>query len=134
VFFLNTTSKKFELDQINVDDYRLGDAYCRQVVKRGAVCIFVQIYLKRRNTDLGKYFKDQDIEVCVLKLKSTFFDACIMAINRAPTGNFNLFLDRLDDIIKAHYKGDLKLIVCGDMNTDYLTDIMIREVNLIRCF
>jgi hypothetical protein len=34
--------KKFELDQINVDGYRLGAAYCRQVVKRGGVCIFVQ--------------------------------------------------------------------------------------------
>jgi len=34
--------RKFELDQINVDGYRLGAAYCRQVVKRGGVCIFVQ--------------------------------------------------------------------------------------------
>jgi hypothetical protein len=34
--------KKFELDQINVDGYRLGTAYCRQVVKRGCICIFVQ--------------------------------------------------------------------------------------------
>ena len=32
--------KKTELDQINVDGYRLGAAYCRQVVKRGGVCIF----------------------------------------------------------------------------------------------
>ena len=45
-----------------------------------------------------------------------------MAIYRAPTGNFNLFLDRLGDIIKTHYKGDLTLIVCVDLNTDYLTD------------
>jgi len=34
--------KKFELNQINVDGYRIGAAYCRQVVKRGSVCIFVQ--------------------------------------------------------------------------------------------
>jgi hypothetical protein len=34
--------KKPERDQINVDGYRLRAAYCRQVVKRGGVCIFVK--------------------------------------------------------------------------------------------
>jgi len=62
------------------------------------------------------------IEVCVLKLKSTFFNVCIMAVYRAPTGNFNLFLNRLDDITKTLYKVDLKLVVCGELNIDYLTN------------
>jgi hypothetical protein len=53
--------KKFELDQINVDGYRLGAAYCRQVVKRGGVCIFDHKILKYTNIDLGRYCKDQDI-------------------------------------------------------------------------
>ena len=114
--------KKFELDQINVDGHRLGAAYCRQVVKRGGVCIFVQKHPEYTNIDLGKYCSNQDTEVCVLKLKSTFFNACIMTVYRAPTGNFNLFLNRLDDIIKTLYKVDLKLIICGDINIDYLTD------------
>ena len=34
--------KKTELDLINVDGYRLGTAYCRQVVKISGVCIFVK--------------------------------------------------------------------------------------------
>jgi len=45
-----------------------------------------------------------------------------MAVSRVPTGNFNLFLNRLDDIIKTLYKADIKPIICGDVNTDYLTD------------
>jgi len=114
--------KKFELDQINVDGYRLGAAYCRQVVKRGGVCIFVQKNLEYTNIDFDKYCNDHDIQVCVLTLKSTFFNACIMKVYRAPTGNFNLFLNGLDDIIKALYKVDLKRIICGDINIDYLTD------------
>jgi len=32
---------------------------------------------------LGKYRKDEDIEVCVLKLKSTFFSAYVTAVHRA---------------------------------------------------
>jgi hypothetical protein len=58
----------------------------------------------------------------VLKLESTFFIAYIMAVYRAPTSNFNLFLNGLDGIIKTFYKVDLKLIICGDINIDYLTD------------
>jgi hypothetical protein len=102
--------KKFEFGQINVDGYRLGAAYCRQVVKRGGICIFVQNNLKYTNIELGKYCIDQ-IEVCVLKLKSTFCSACIMAVCRAPTGNFHLFLNRLDDIIKTLYQVNLKFII-----------------------
>jgi exonuclease III len=45
-----------------------------------------------------------------------------MAVYRAPTGNFNLFLHRLDDILKTLYKVDTQLIICGDINIDYLTD------------
>ena len=60
--------EEFELDQINVDGYRLGARHCRQIVKRGGVCIFIYKTLNYiyTNTDLGKYCKDQDIEVCAL--------------------------------------------------------------------
>jgi len=66
--------------------------------------------LRYSNTDFHKYCKDQDIEVCVLKLKLTFFNVCVMAVYSAPTGNFNLFLNRLDDIRKTLYKVDIQLI------------------------
>jgi exonuclease III len=45
-----------------------------------------------------------------------------MAVYRAPSGNFNLFLKRLDDIHKSFYRVDSKLILCGDINVDYLTE------------
>jgi hypothetical protein len=71
---------------------------------------------------MGKYCKDQDIVVCVLKLESTSFSAYIMVVCRAPNVNFNLFLNGLDGIIKTLYKVDLKLIICGDINIDHLID------------
>ena len=122
LFFFEHHLKQFELDQINVDGFRLGATYCRQVVKRCSVCIFVLKNFKYTNIDLSKCCKDQDIEVCVLKLKSTLFNACIMAVYSAPTGNFNLFLNRLDDIFKTLYRVDSRLIICGDINIDYITD------------
>jgi hypothetical protein len=44
-----------------------------------------------------------------------------MAVYRAPSGNFNLFLKRLGDILKSFYRVDSKLILCGDIYVDYLT-------------
>jgi len=102
--FPNITSKKFKLDQINVNGYGLGASYCRQVVKKSGVCIFVHKNLTYTTIDLGKYYKDQDIVVCALKLESTSFNAYIMAVHRAPTDNVNLFLNRLDGIIKHFIK------------------------------
>jgi len=64
--------KKFELYEINVNGYGLGTAHCRKVVKRCSVCIFVPENLRYTNIDLGKYCKDQDKEVCVLKLNQPF--------------------------------------------------------------
>jgi hypothetical protein len=71
------------------------------------------IYIK-----LIKYFKEQGIEACVLKLKSTFFKICVITY-RAPSGCFSFFL-RLGRILNSLYKVDLKFIICGDIN--YLTD------------
>ena len=65
--------KKFELNQINVHGYRLCVAYCRQVVKRGGVCIFVKEKKKKlryTNIDLGKYCGDQQI-ICKHNKKET---------------------------------------------------------------
>jgi exonuclease III len=88
--------KNFELEQINVDGYNLGATHCRQVIKRGGVCIFVRNNLNYTNIDLSAYCKDQDIDICALNLELTFSNLRIMTVYRAPTGNFELFLTRLD--------------------------------------
>ena len=63
--------KKFELNQMNVHGYRLGVAFCRQVVKRGGVCIFVpKKNLRYTNIFLGKYCGDQQI-ICKHNKKET---------------------------------------------------------------
>ena len=47
--------------------------------------------------------KDQDREVCALKLESTSLNSHIMAVYRAPMGKFNFFLKRLRGIIKKAF-------------------------------
>ena len=58
----------------------------------------------------------------MLNFKITSLSFYIMVVYRAPTVNFNLFLNRLDDSIKSIYRANLNLILCGDINIDYLTE------------
>ena len=53
--------KHTELEQINIEGFKLCTAYCRQAIKRGGVCIFIQKGLEYSKIDVNKYCKDQDI-------------------------------------------------------------------------
>jgi hypothetical protein len=66
--------------------------------------------------------KEQDIEVCALNLELIPSNIKIMTIYRAPSGNFEIFLNKLDTILSTLYKTDLKLVICGDININYLVD------------
>jgi hypothetical protein len=83
------------------------------------------------NINLSKYCKDQDIEVNALKLKSTVLNICIIAVYRAPCGNFNSFLIALDSIINPLYKVKLKIFISGVINVDYLINNDKKETLMI---
>jgi len=114
--------KHTEFEQINTEGFKLCTAYCRQATKRGGVRIFIQKGLEYSKIDVHKYCKDQDIEICVLNLKTTTFSSHIMVVYSTPTGNCNLFLNRLDETIKSIDTANLNLILCGDINIDYFTE------------
>ena len=70
--------KHTELGQINIEGFELCTAHCRQAVKRGAVCIFIEKGLENSKIGVNKYCKD--VEICMLNLKSTSFSSHIMVI------------------------------------------------------
>jgi hypothetical protein len=50
--------------------------------------------LNLENIDLETYCIEKDFEVCALKLNLNFTQTCIITICRAPSGNFNLFINK----------------------------------------
>jgi exonuclease III len=109
-----------ELQQTFFDNYKLGVSYCRTLHEKGGVYIFVQErYVK---IALEKYCKDKDFEICAIKIHFNAKSACIIAIYRAPTGNFDLFISKLDTIVRKLYTVTIEYIICGDINIDYLVD------------
>ena len=66
--------------------------------------MFIQSHLQFTTLNLAKYCVDQDIEVCALKLDTTFSNICILFIYRSPIGNFNTFVTRQDTAKAVYYK------------------------------
>jgi hypothetical protein len=80
--------KSLELEHTHIENYRLGAKYCRQSMEK-RVSVFVQENLQFTNVNIDEYCLDKDIEAYTLKLKSTFSNICILALYRAPSGNFS---------------------------------------------
>ena len=114
--------KQLQLQTINIDNYKLGDNYCRNRYEMGGVCIYVHVKLNYTSLNLRKYCQDKDFEVCAIKVNLNDTNICIIAIYRAPSGDFELFISKLDTVLRKVYTTTTKCIICGDINIDYLID------------
>jgi hypothetical protein len=82
----------------------------------------VQESLNYVNIDLEKYCKDKDFEICAIKFHFNTKNVCLVTIYRAPSGNFELFISKLDTILRKLFTVTTKYIIVGDINIDYLVD------------
>ena len=111
-----------EINLIQIDSYTLGASFCRNSFKMGGVCIFVNKNLNFMNIDLQKFSHERDIEVGAVKIFVNSANICILSIYRAPSGNFALFLDKLEVILNLLHRNNTQLIICGDLNINYLVE------------
>jgi exonuclease III len=101
----------------------LGASYCRTDLLKGGSCIFVHKSIKFSKRNISKYCLDQDFEACVVKIRTIKLNVYIFSIYRAPSGNFNNFLQKLDNILKLYVSSNSEFIICGDFNINYLADM-----------
>ena len=111
-----------DFDLVTIDHFNLGAVYCRNTLSKGGVCIFVHNSLNFSNINLDRFCIDQTIEICAIKLSTSGRSIYIVAVYRAPTGNFLQFLNTLDSALNAIYCPNVEFIICGDINIDYLKD------------
>jgi hypothetical protein len=69
---------------------------------------------------VDEYNIDKDAEVCAIQLDSTFDKLCILIIYRFPRSDFTNFLKRLDLFLQKLYNNKYNIVVCGDINVNYL--------------
>jgi len=111
-----------ECSHINMAGYTAGAQFCRVRHEKGGVIIYVHNNLKFTNIDLSVYCKEKDFETCAIKLTINSLNICIITIYRSPTGNLNYFLQNLDKVLQLVYTPALHIIICGDININYLAE------------
>jgi hypothetical protein len=111
-----------KLQLIHLTNYSLGANYCRKTFLKGAVSIFVYRKVKYTTINIGEYNIDKDIEACTIQLNSKFNKLCILTIYKSLRGNFTNFLNQLDLILQKLYGNKYNIVICADVNVNYLID------------
>jgi len=112
--------KEYELANTHIPKYKLGANYCGHNLKQGGVCIFVCESIKFSNINILKYNKEQDIEIAAVQLNNQKRRINVICVYRAPCGNFELFMNKLEIILNSLHSHNSELIICGDININYL--------------
>jgi len=123
-----------ELCYANLECYTIGAQFCRPIYQRGGVIIYVHNGIQFTNIDLSDYCIEKSIEICVVKINIKSFTMCIITLYRAPSGNFTHFLQRLDNVLKFLHTQSTRLVICGDLNINYLVDNALkRQLDNLLC-
>jgi len=72
--------------------------------------------------DGGKFCKEKDLEVCAVKLHLLSCEICVITIYGSPSGNFQYLMGNLEQILCMIYSNNTEIMICGDININYLID------------
>ena len=114
--------KQQQMKHITTETYNLGASYCRNQFEKGGGAIFVHKNIQYSNINIDKYCKEKDIEICALKFAYHKLKICIITLYRSPTGDMDFFLSKLDRVLHIVYNLTHHIIICGDINVDYLVE------------
>jgi exonuclease III len=107
---------------MRINNYALGASYCRHSRTHGGVGIFVHNSISYVTINLNKIGNDYDFEACAIKLMLSTNIYHILCIYRPPAGNFTTLLLHLESALTQLYSNTMNLIICGDINVNYLQD------------
>jgi hypothetical protein len=99
-----------------------ASSFSRQNLQKGGVCIFVRKDLYFSDFDISYNCKEKDLEICAFQLETEVSKLITLSLYGAPTGDFNRCIKKHDDTLKHLTKPKSELLICGDINTNYLTE------------
>ena len=111
-----------EIKFLNLENYNIGAQFCRIANSKGGAITYIHNSLKFITTELINIVKKKDIEICGVKLNVNSLKVYIITVYRSPSGNFNNFLQTLDKVLNSLYTIDSHIIICGDININFLID------------
>jgi len=108
-------------------NYILGGKFCKNTFKNGGVCIFTHESIQSSNINLSEFCKEKELDMCAVKLHLPSHETCIITIYRSASGNFKYFKDNLEKILSMIYSNTIKIIICGDININYLINATYKQ-------
>jgi hypothetical protein len=69
---------------------------------------------------MNKFCKEHDFEACAMNLCLISNKFCIISVYRSPPGSFPYLISTLDSVLNKLYSLSSNLILCGDININYL--------------
>jgi exonuclease III len=109
-----------DLRHLTLPGYKRGSSCCHKYLQKGGVCIFVCEDLNVNNIDISHNCLEKDLEICAVELETEASKLIILSLYTAPTGDFNWYIQNLDDTLKYLHKSKAEFLICGDINTNYL--------------
>jgi hypothetical protein len=113
---------KMGMNHVYIDNYDIGAQFCRAVREKGVVVMYVYSNLKFSNIDLSKHCKEKDFEICAVKLNLSSSTVCTVTIFRSSFGNFNYFLQSLDNVLQSLYTHAFHIIIFGDIKINCVVE------------
>jgi hypothetical protein len=111
-----------EINFLNLENYNTRAQFCRASNDTGEVVMYMHNSLKFTVPDLCKYGKEKDIEICGVKLNVSSSIVYVITIYKSLVGDFNYFLQNLDKVLQSLYAPVSRIIICGDININYLIE------------
>jgi hypothetical protein len=62
------------------------------------------------------------MEICVITINPASVPIIILCIYRSSSGNFTFFLNNPDKVLSLYRKPGIEIIVCGDININYMNE------------
>jgi Reverse transcriptase (RNA-dependent DNA polymerase) len=121
--------KQEALDVIKIMNFKLASSYCRKIATHGGSVIYI-----RNDLECNKLVEIEDlsvegcIEISAIELLSP--QVIIVCIYRPPSGDFDLFADKLEVIMNHLLDLNKPLYMGGDFNLNQLEpDVNVIEFN-----
>ena len=110
------------LFSIHLENYYLAANFSRIDTKGGGSCIFVRKYIAFHTVTVSQFSHEKILEPCAIKINLGACNILVICVYRSPSGIFNQFIYLLDLLLTSLYDARCELILCGDMNVNYLKD------------
>jgi len=111
--------KEDYLTTVHIDQYKLVSHFGRKNHNHGGSCIYAKKDIRTKDVNyLQGMSVEKDFEISVSEVVTHGY--IVVCIYRSPDGNFRVFLNNFELIIKKIQSKRKKILLCGDWNLNFL--------------